>query len=307
MHSFFKSALSAVVARTVRGQWLTMNNEGFIVNVKRVFIERYAYPCGWIKFLWLTIYRASSRYDNYRTIHFFFLLFLLLLMSLRETLKITFLFFSYRPTFALRGPSEFTVQLIPFSSDRRKYCKYFFKQRITLFLHTNFPIRIKYRKYNRTIILHKFIRFYKRFYSKKKINKFPSLLPVFLDRTLEGKKEREKRNPRKTCLDTTHAFLVRIDGTQFYASACLAACALRKLASPLRRVNGASNLVGATTSLRFVRIHAPVHSSNFVFFFVDNFFFLFFLPFSFPSECFDPVFSSIFFLSRVFNFLSTEF
>lgn len=168
MHSFFKSALSAVVARTVRGQWLTMNNEGFIVNVKRVFIERYAYPCGWIKFLWLTIYRASSRYDNYRTIHFFFLLFLLLLMSLRETLKITFLFFSYRPTFELRGPSEFTVQLIPFSSDRRKYCKYFFKQRITLFLHTNFPIRIKYRKYNRTIILHKFIRFYKRFYSKKK-------------------------------------------------------------------------------------------------------------------------------------------
>lgn len=142
----------------------------------------------------------------------------------------------------------------------------------------------------------------KRFYSKKK---FPSLLAKYFStgHSTKKKKRREKRNPRKTCLDTTHAFLVRIDGTQFYASACLAACALRKLASPLRRVNGASNLVGATTSLRFVRIHAPVHSSNFVFFFLEIFFFFLFL-FLFLSL---PVLrSSVLvdsdFFSRVFNF-----
>lgn len=114
-------------------------------------------------------------------------------MSLRETLKITFLFFSYRPTFELRGPGEFTIQLISFSSDRRKYCKYFFKQRITLSLHTNFPIRIKYRKYNRTIILHKFIRFYKRFYSKKKKINFQVFYPYFSTGHSREKRERKKK------------------------------------------------------------------------------------------------------------------
>lgn len=150
----------------------------------------------------------------------------------------------------------------------------------------------------------------KRFYSKKK---FPSLLAKYFSTGHSTKKkkkgEREKRNPRKTCLDTTHAFLVRIDGTQFYASACLAACALRKLASPLRRVNGASNLVGATTSLRFVRIHAPVHSSNFVFFFLDNFFFFSFsLSFSFPSSASIQCSRRFrFFLSSFQFFFSTKF
>lgn len=120
MHSFLKSALSAVAARTVSGQWLTMNNEGFIVNVKRVFIERYAYPCGWIKFLWLTIYRASSRYDNYRTIHFFLLLlFLPLSMSLTERERDIENHFSFFPfhivlTFQLRVSCKFTIQLISF-------------------------------------------------------------------------------------------------------------------------------------------------------------------------------------------------
>lgn len=84
-----------------------------------------------------------------------------------------------------------------------------------------------------------------------------------------------KKKTLERRLDTAHAFLVRIDDTQFYASVCLAACALRKLASSLRRVNGASNLVGATTALRSVRFYAPVHSQNFVS--ANNF----------PSQCFD--------------------
>ena len=80
---------------------------------------------------------------------------------------------------------------------------------------------------------------------------------------LRGYSTKEKKT-LESRLDTTHAFLLRIDDTQFYASACLAACALRKLVSSLRRVNGASNLVGAMTVLRFVQVHASLHSSNFV-------------------------------------------
>lgn len=60
----------------------------------------------------------------------------------------------------------------------------------------------------------------------------------------------DRKNTLESRLDTTHAFLVRIDDTQFYASACLAACALRKLVSSLRRVNKASNLVRAMTTIR---------------------------------------------------------
>lgn len=45
-----------------RGQWLTMNNQGFVVNVKRLFIEFEDGKDG--KILWLTIYRAPPPYVN---------------------------------------------------------------------------------------------------------------------------------------------------------------------------------------------------------------------------------------------------
>lgn len=74
------------------------------------------------------------------------------------------------------------------------------------------------------------------------------------------------KDPLKDAPIPTHASLVRMNGKQFYASACLAACALRKLASSLQRVNGGSNLVGAKTALRFVQIYTLAYPAvwNFV-------------------------------------------